>query len=83
MRIIALYNAEGLILAAVAIDGQYHGPVPVASEGTKVDMFDVPASGEGASELRLDEICTNFRVDVGSRRLVDAKHAHQAPHDGP
>jgi hypothetical protein len=33
----------------------------VASKGTKVGMFDVSAF---ASELRLDEICTTFRVDL-------------------
>jgi hypothetical protein len=73
MRICALRNAEGLILAAVAVDGQYNGPIPVASEGAKVGMFDAPAS---PSELRLDEIATNFRVDVGSQRLVEARDAY-------
>jgi hypothetical protein len=71
MKIIALHNSEGRILAAAVIDGQYNGPVPVASAGTTVGMFDVPAS---SSELPLDEIAKNFRVDAVSRRLVDTKN---------
>jgi hypothetical protein len=70
MRIIALYDADGRILAAAAIEGHYRGPVPVASEGTEVGMFDVP---ESASVLRLDEICTLHRVDPRAKCLVDAK----------
>jgi len=74
MKITALYNAGGAILAAVAIDDSYDGPVvvPVASRGTKVGVFDVP---ESVSKLRLDEICTSLRVDVRSQRLVDAKRS--------
>ena len=72
MKITALYNADGIILAAVVIDGRYDGPlpVPVASEGTEVGTFDVPSS---ATESRLDEICKVFRVDTRSKRLIDAK----------
>lgn len=70
MKITALYNANGVILAAVEHTGRYDHPVPVASEGNKVGTFDVPPS---AAKSRLDEICTSFRVDVGSQRLVDAK----------
>lgn len=68
MRITALYNDEGVILAAAAIDGSYRGPVPVASEGTEVGLFDVP---ESVTDLRLDEICSGFRVDAVGKRLVD------------
>ncbi len=69
MRIVALYDADGRILAAAPVDDHYRGPVPVASDGTDVDMFDVP---ESASELRLDESCTGLRVDVSSKRLYDS-----------
>ena len=68
MKLIALYDADGRILAAAGVtEGDTPGPVPVAGEGTEVGTFDVP---ESASELRLDEICTRHRVDSQSKRLV-------------
>jgi hypothetical protein len=70
MKITALYDADGLILAAVESTGRYDHPVPVASEGTEVGTFDVPTE---AAESRLDEICLSHRVDVGSQRLVSAE----------
>jgi hypothetical protein len=71
MRIMALHNSEGQILAAVVVDGQYNGPVPVPSEGTTLGTFDVPAS---FNKLPLDEIAKNLRVDAVSRSLVEAKN---------
>lgn len=69
MRLIALYDADGRILAAAGItDEGTPGPVPVAGEGTEVGTFDVP---ESLSELPLDEICNRLRVDSQSKRLVD------------
>ena len=76
MKITALYNGRGAILAAVAVDDAYRGPVPVASRGTKVGVFDVP---ESVGKRRLDEICTSLRVDVRSQRLVEAKRAPASP----
>lgn len=74
MKITALYNARGAILAAASVDdayrGQGRGPVPVASRGAKVGVFDVP---ESLSKRPLDEICTSLKVDVRSKRLVEAK----------
>ncbi|MBO4209990.1 hypothetical protein [Micromonospora echinofusca] len=66
MRITAVYDADGVILAAVVDTGQDDHPVPVASEGTEVGTFDVPRHAAGS---RLDEICTSYRVDPGSRSL--------------
>jgi hypothetical protein len=72
MKITALYDKQGVILAAVPLDDRYDGPVlvPVASDGNKVGTFEVPVS---AGESRLDKICTLFRVDARSQRLVDTK----------
>ncbi|MFH8614534.1 hypothetical protein ACH4E8_05565 [Streptomyces sp. NPDC017979] len=68
MRLTALYDADGKILAAVEDTGRYDHPVPVATEaGTAVGTFDVP---EAASESSLYEICTMLRVDAGAARLV-------------
>ena len=72
MKITALYNTSGAILAAVETNESYDGPivVPVASRrGTKVSVFEVP---EFVSKLRIDEICMSLRVDVRSGRLIDA-----------
>lgn len=71
MRIMALHNSDGRILAAVVIDGQYNGPVPVATADTALGTFDVPPS---FLKLPLDEIAKNLRVDAASQRLVDAKN---------
>jgi len=74
MKIAALYNAKGLIVAGVAVDdgAGYDGPhlVPVASRGKQLGVFDVP---ESMHKGRIDEICTALRVDVRSLRLVEAK----------
>ncbi|HEV7562595.1 MAG TPA: hypothetical protein VGO24_03755 [Solirubrobacterales bacterium] len=72
MRIAALYDAHGRILAAAPIDEERGGPVPVATEGTEVHTFEVP---ENAARMRLDEICTSFRVDVGARQLRDGRES--------
>ncbi|MDX6627436.1 MAG: hypothetical protein QOE56_2425, partial [Solirubrobacterales bacterium] len=56
MKIAALYDADGRIVAAAPIDEERGGPVPVATEGTEVHTFEVP---ENAARMRLDEICTS------------------------
>jgi hypothetical protein len=64
MRITALYDRDGLILAAAKVDDDYAGPVPVATEeGTEVGTFEVP---EVRSDQQLDEICRALRVSAGS-----------------
>jgi hypothetical protein len=68
MKITVLYDSDGVIIAGAPHTGNYDDPVPVASDGTKAGTFDVPRS---AVELRLDEICTSFRVDPTSQQLVD------------
>jgi len=74
MKITALYNNRGAILAAAPVDDAYkgpgRGPVPVASRGAKVGVFDVP---ESLSKRPLNEICTSLKVDARSKRLVETK----------
>jgi hypothetical protein len=76
MKITALYNSRGAILAAAPVDNAYsgpdRGPVPVASRGAKVGVFDVP---ESLTKRPLDEVCRSLKVDVRSQRLIDAKAA--------
>ncbi|MEU5973765.1 hypothetical protein [Streptomyces sp. NPDC047315] len=68
MKLTALYDADGKILAAVEETGRYDHPVPVATkDGTAVGTFEVP---EGVREAGLYEICTSLRVDAGVTRLV-------------
>jgi len=67
MRITALYDRDGVILAAVEVDADYAGPLPVATEdGTEVATFDVP---DDRREQALDEICLGVRVSA--RSLVE------------
>ncbi len=74
MKIVALYNVEGHILAAVVDDDNHKGPKlrPVASHGTTLGTFEVP---ETAVKLPLGEVCANYKIDVGGKRLV-AKSAN-------
>jgi hypothetical protein len=71
MKLTALYDAEGTIIAGVLQPtGQYDRPVPVpvASDHTStVGTFDVPAS---ASKLSLTELCLSHRVDHTSKALM-------------
>ena len=67
MRITALHDADGLILAAVVTEDDYDGPLPVAGEDTEVGVFDVPTAAEG---LQLEEICLNHRVNSHSKSLI-------------
>jgi hypothetical protein len=68
MRITAVYDADGTILAAVVTGPDYAGPVPVPADGAELGEFDVP---DPAAEMRLDEICSGFRVDRSDKRLVE------------
>ena len=70
MKLTALYDPEGVILAAVEDTGEYNRPVPVAEGANKVSTFEVPAA---AAKLRLDEICLSHRVDVAKQQLVASK----------
>jgi len=75
MKITALYNSRGAILAAAPVDDAYsgpgrRGPVPVAARGAKVGVFDVP---ESLTKRPLDEVCRSLKVDVRSKRLVESK----------
>ena len=67
--ILALYNAEGHILAAVIDDDHHKGPKlrPVAPPGATLGTFEVP---ERARHYTLSEICANHKMDVGGKRLV-------------
>jgi hypothetical protein len=69
MKILALYNAEGHILAAVVDDGHHKGTKlrPVAPPGATLGTFEVP---EQARHNTLSEICANHKIDVGGKRLV-------------
>lgn len=69
MKIVALYNAEGRILAAVVDNDHHKGPKlrPVASRGNTLGTFEVP---EPARKHSLSEICASHKIDVGAKRSV-------------
>lgn len=78
MRITAVYDKSGAILAAVEIDDHYSGPVPVASATDhSVRTFDVP---ERMRKLQFDEICSGLRVTTEKDQHVLAEkegHSHR------
>ena len=67
MKITAVYDKDGRIVAAVADDGRYDGPRPVPSNGMRAGSFEVPSDLHARS---LDEICTSMRVDAAANRLA-------------
>ena len=66
MKITAVFDKDGRILAGVIDDEKYDGPRPMPTEGTQAGTFDVPASDNA---LGLEEICKSFRVDAKSKSL--------------
>ncbi|WP_026926123.1 hypothetical protein [Granulicoccus phenolivorans] len=68
MRIRAVYDAEGVIVAAVELENGHAGPVPVATEpGHGMGTFDVPiGTQEADAELTLEQVCRQLRVDTAS-----------------
>lgn len=72
MRVTAVYDVEGLILAAVITEEGYNGPLPVAAAGLALGVFDVPSRSDNLPEgdgRQLEAICVGHRVDVTSKTL--------------
>ncbi len=70
MKLIALHDDSGTILAAASLTDDYKGPIPVAGNGTRVVEVAVP---QEHSRLDLAAICTQLRVDIRTRQLVERK----------
>lgn len=73
MRVTAVYDAEGLIMAAVVTEQGYDGPLPVAGADQAVGVFDVPNQDESPLEddgRALEAVCLGHRVDVTSKTLT-------------
>jgi hypothetical protein len=70
MKLEAVFDGNGVILAAIAFDPEDSRPRPrpVASDGNSLGEFDVPPEH---INVPLDELCLRLRVDVDSGRLVD------------
>jgi hypothetical protein len=68
MKLIALHDEEGRILAAVQYSDGHDGPVPVAAEGTTVTELDIP---DEHAHLGLGTICRRFRVHPKRKQLVE------------
>ncbi len=72
MRVTAVYDAEGLILAAVITEEGYNGPLPVSAAGQAVGVFDVPSQSDSLLEgdsRQLEAICLGHRVDMALKTL--------------
>jgi hypothetical protein len=68
IKMMALHDENGTILAAVQVTEGYYGPVPVVVAGTRLVTLDVlytPATPDFAT------ICTRMRVDTRTSTLVE------------
>ncbi len=72
MRINAVFDADGRILAASVAGGDYDGPMPVASEDQQTATLEVP---EDFGDSTLEEVCLGMRVDPSGNRLVADRSA--------
>jgi hypothetical protein len=70
MKITALYDQKGRILAATVVRDDMNGPVPVATKGSKLGTFEVPLA---LRDLELHELCFGHRIDARGNRLVEVK----------
>ncbi len=70
MKLIALHDDVGKIVAAARLTDNYKGPVPVAGKGTSVVKVDVP---EAHAKLDIATICTRLRIDTRTYKLVEHK----------
>jgi hypothetical protein len=73
MKITAVYDNEGTILAAVIDDGRYDLPRPVPMDGQQGGTFDLPPATQAAASVTapsLADICTTFKVDPKSMSLT-------------
>ena len=61
MKITAVYNRAGKILAAAVVSDERGGPIPVASKGVKSGVFEVP---EALRDLELHTLCSSHRIDT-------------------
>jgi hypothetical protein len=70
MKLFALYDGDGNIVAAVEAGEDYGGPRPTATEpGHRTDTFEVPDKHRGKA---LDEVCRALRVSGETdQKLVD------------
>ena len=70
MKVIALHDEDGNILAAVQHSPGYDGPVPVASPGTTVTQLEVP---DEHLRIGLADMCRRFKVHPKTKRLIESK----------
>jgi len=70
MKLIALHDQSGKILAAVRVSDYYEGPIPVAARGARVLKVDLP---KAHAKLDLAALCTRLRVDKRTHELVEHK----------
>jgi len=74
MKLEAVFDADGVILAAIAYEPRdtHPRPRPMAAEGMSVADFDIP---EEHADTPLDVLCSRMRIDARSGRLTDLSKA--------
>ena len=76
MKLEALHDERGVILAAITFDEEAAPrPHPVPAPGQAVSIVEVP---EAQADTPLDVLCTRFTVDVRGGRLVEGRAADEA-----
>jgi hypothetical protein len=75
MKITAVYDRQGKILAAAIVDDDMSGPIPQASKGSKAATFEVP---QHLRDLGLHELCSGHRIDAKKTQLVEMKQSTKA-----
>jgi hypothetical protein len=75
MKLEALHDDRGVILAAIAFDEEAAPrPHPVAAPGQSVAVMDVP---EALADMPLDVLCARFTVDVRKGGLAEGRVADE------
>lgn len=77
MKLEAVFDAKGTIVAAILFEGDESRPRPVPSKGQSVGVFDVP---ERCAKIPLRELCMSMRIDRKGGQLVDL-HPNSPPHE--
>jgi hypothetical protein len=75
VRLEALHDDRGVILAAIAFDDEAAPrPRPVAAPGQAVTVVDVP---DEHADTPLEVLCTRFAIDARGDRLVEGRVADE------
>jgi len=70
MKLVALHDKRGKIVAAARVTDDHKGPLPVAGKGHTLVKLEIP---QEHAKLDLVSMCTKLRVDARTSKLVEHK----------